>query len=193
MLCFPPWHAGNIDAQSGVSIDQMIETTTFAPSDILYMERDPSGAKLPRKITASNLLSRRGGCSMVYGSDDPTAAFLTDVQIGGGRQCMVPQDATLLQITVAADAGTPSVILRRRRPNGNTTANLTSALLATAANGGIYCSKTTAVVGLDGVTVCSNTLQNTALLAGDWIEAASASAGGTARRMSIAVTWITGP
>ena len=42
---------------------------------------------------------------------------------------------------------------------------------------------------LDGVTTSAGTLENTALAAGNWIGLASGTAGGTAKRMSIAVTY----
>lgn len=176
--------------QGTVTLPGMTEVTSIGPNDLLWVWLDPAGTNASRKIKASNLLARRGGCSMVFGNDDSSGDVLTDGQLGPqGYQCLVPQDATLLQITVAADGGTPSILLRRRRPNGGTTANLTSSALATASNGALACSKTTNATGLDGSTSCTNTLQNTGLSAGDWIESVSATAGGTARRMSVAITW----
>ena len=53
--------------------------------------------------------------------------------------------------------------------------------LATAASGGIACSNTGGTTGINTVTTCSSTLQNTSLSAGDYIELVSGTAGGTAK------------
>ena len=44
-------------------------------------------------------------------------------------------------------------------------------------------------LGIDGATTCATALSNTAIAAGDWLELASGTAGGTAKRMSITVTY----
>lgn len=125
-------------------------------------------------------------CSIVFGSDNGSA--LANADLGPqGRICLVPVAATVTEVTVAADAGTPNIIVRRNR--AGTGADFVTSALATAASGGLACSKTSAVTGLDGATTCSATLQNTGLNAGDWIEAISGTAGGTAKRMSVAVTY----
>jgi hypothetical protein len=61
--------------------------------------------------------------------------------------------------------------------------------LATAASGGIACSNTGGTAGIDGVTTCSGTLQNTSLSAGDYIQTHTGVAGGTAKEMSIFITF----
>jgi hypothetical protein len=88
---------------------------------------------------------------------------------------------------VAADGGTPNVIVGNNA--AGTVTNIVSAALATAASGGIACSKTTAVAGIDGVTTCSATLQNTSLAAGSYLELVSGTAGGTAKFMTIHVIY----
>lgn len=133
--------------------------------------------------TASQL---RRTCMLVVGADNGLA--LTNSDLGPqGRQCFVPSSGTINEITVAGDAGTPNVIVGRNR--AGSIVNLVSSALATAASGGLACSKTTATTGLDGATTCAATLQNTTLNAGDWLELVSGTAGGTAKRMSIAVTF----
>jgi hypothetical protein len=115
------------------------------------------------------------------------AAVIVNADLGPqSRQYMINSPQTLVEITVSADAGTPSIILGRNR--AGTIVNLTSAALATAASGGLACSKGTAVVGVDGATTCSATLQNTALLAGDWITLVSGTGGGVANQMTACLT-----
>jgi hypothetical protein len=124
-------------------------------------------------------------CTMIFGADN--GATLVNADIGPqGRQCFAAYDATVAEIEVAADTGTPSVVLAVNH-NG-TLANLLSSSLATAASGGIACSTASGGTGLDGVTTCSSTLQNTAVLQGDYVEAVSGTAS-TAHRISIFVTW----
>jgi pectate lyase len=119
---------------------------------------------------------------------DNAASPIVDGDLGPqGRLCFVPYNATVIEITVAADAGTPNVIVARN--HAGTLANLTSSALATGSAGALACSNTGGTAGLDGVTTCSGTLQNTSLSKGDWLELRSGTAGGTAKRMSIAVTY----
>src|SRR4030095_13483367 len=75
-----------------------------------------------------------GGCSFVFGDQGGTT--LTDSQIGPqGSLCQLPDNATLLEISITADAGTPSVIMQRYRPNGATTVDLTSSALTSGSAG----------------------------------------------------------
>jgi hypothetical protein len=125
---------------------------------------------------------------------DNASADLVDADIGPqGRIFMVPLTATVTEVTVSANAGTPNVIVQRN--HAGTAADLTSAALATASVGGIACSKTTAVAGLDTVTTCSATLQNTALAAGDWIQTKTGSgfASSGAKRLGVCVTYTVTP
>jgi hypothetical protein len=127
-------------------------------------------------------------CSLTVGTDD--GAVLTNTNLGPqGRLCPVPENGTIIEIVVAGNAGTPNVIVGRNR--AGSIVNLTSAALATAAVGAIACSNANGVAGRDGTT-CTNTLQNTAVQSGDWLELVSGTAGGTAARMSIDVYWTSG-
>jgi len=132
------------------------------------------------------VVQTRRVCTTIVGADNGVA--LVDADLGPqGRQCLVQAAAVVVEITVAADAGTPNVIVRKNSTGTQT--DLLSSALATAASGAVACSKTTAVACLDGTTA-SATLQNTSLAAGDWLELKSGTAGGTAKRMSVAVTYV---
>ncbi len=127
-------------------------------------------------------------CTIDVGADNAAVA-LVNADLGPqGRQCFIPSAATVLEITIAADAGTPTVLPARNR--AGTLANLLSSALATASSGGLACSNVGGTVGIDGATTCSGTLQNATLAAGDWLDLnTGATAGGTAKRMSISITW----
>lgn len=129
---------------------------------------------------------KRRTCMIDIGTDNGIA--LANADLGPqGRQCFVAGGGTVVEVTVAANAGTPSVIPARNR--ASVLANFVSGALSTAGAGGIACSNVGGTLGLDGATTCSATLQNTALNTGDWIDLVSGTAGGTAVRMSIAITW----
>jgi hypothetical protein len=136
-------------------------------------------------ISQSTAALRRT-CMMIVGADNGSALANSDLG-PQGRQCFVPAGSTVVEVTVAADAGTPNIIPAKN--HAGSASNLVSSALATAGSGGIACSNTGGTTGLDGVTTCSATLQNTSLAVGDWIELTSGTAGGTAKRMSVAVTW----
>lgn len=125
-------------------------------------------------------------CTIVVGADN--GAALLDGDIGPqGRQCFAPVAGTVVQVTVAADGGTPSVVPRLM--HGASPTNLLSGALSTAGSGGIACAKTTGIAGFDGVTTCSGTLTGTALAAGDFLEILSGTAGGVAKRLTLVITW----
>jgi hypothetical protein len=131
--------------------------------------------------------TRRTLC-LLFGANNGSA--LVDADLGPqSRQYFVPWAGTLVEEEVAADAGTPNVILGRSR--AGSIVNTTSSALATASSGGIACSSTGGGTGLDGATSCSSTLQNTSWNVGDWITAVSGTAGGTAKQMTACLTFIT--
>ena len=130
---------------------------------------------------------KRKTCSIIIGYDNNTSV-LADLDLGPQRHiCLVPASGVVQEITVYADAGTPNVIVHRR--TGTTDTALLSSALATASAGALACSRTSAIVGYGGAT-CSASLQNTTLGAGDTIGLTSGTAGGSARRMSIFVSYI---
>lgn len=125
-------------------------------------------------------------CDMVVG--DTTASALTNSQLGPQKRlCYIPAAATVVEMDVAADAGTPNVIVGKN--TAGSILNIVSATLATAASGGIACSNTGGTTGIDSATTCSATLQNTSLAAGAYLELVSGTAGGTAKLMTIHVIY----
>ncbi len=112
--------------------------------------------------------------------NDTSGVAITSGQMGPqSRVCFIPAAATIVEMDVNADAGTPNIIVGRNR--AGTIVNIVSGALATAASGGIACSNTGGTTGLNGATTCSSTLQNTSLSAGDYLELVSGTPGGTAK------------
>lgn len=102
--------------------------------------------------------------------------------------CFIPTAATILEIDVKADAGTPNIIVAREI--GGTVTNLLSGALATAASGGRACANVGGTLGIDNATTCSATLQNTTVAAGSYLQLVSGMAGGTAKLFTIHVTYL---
>ncbi len=122
------------------------------------------------------------------GIGDTSGSAITNAQLGPQKRgCFIPYAATIVEIDVSADAGTPNVIVGRNL--AGTQLNLLSGALATASSGGIACSNTGGTTGIDGVTTCTNTLQNTAITAGGYLELVSGTAGGTAKWMTVHVVY----
>jgi len=112
--------------------------------------------------------------------NDTSGSAITSGQMGPqSRICYIPAAATIVEMDVNADAGTPNVIVGRN--HAGTIVNIVSSALATAASGGIACSNTGGTTGINGATTCSSTLQNTSLSAGDYLELVSGTPGGTAK------------
>jgi hypothetical protein len=151
-------------------------TATWAPS---------VGANAVTSAKMAVVNTRRTSC-MAIGANNAAAA-LANADLGPfSRYFFFPAASTVVEIEVAADDGTPNIIVGRSR--AGSIVNLTSGALATAASGGIACSNTGGTTGLDGATTCSSTLQNTAINAGDWLTLVSGTAGGTAKEMTVCVT-----
>jgi hypothetical protein len=137
----------------------------------------------PVSVRSFNLCSA-AGC------DDSTTA-LTNAEVGPqGRIYMAGNACTVVEVTVAADAGTPAVILAKN--HAGTITNLLSGALATGSAGIVACAATGSAC-LDGtaksgtVTIVTAASAN-ARAAGDWIETVSTgAAGSTAHRLSVAV------
>ena len=133
------------------------------------------------------VVNTRHVCDIAVG-DTSGASAISNAQLGPQKRvCYIPAGATVVEVDVAADNGTPNVIVGRNRAGA--TSNLLSSALATAAAGGIACSNTGGTLGIDGATTCSATLQNTGTNAGDYFELVSGTAGGTAKFMTIHVVY----
>ena len=130
-------------------------------------------------------------CSMFFG-DTSNSTAMSNAQLGPQKRiCFVGVNATVIQVTVSADAGTPNIIVAKN--HAGSVSNLVSSALSTAANGGVACSNANGGSGLDGSTTCSNTIQNTSIVAGDFFETVSGSAS-TAKAMQVHITYrVTGP
>ena len=162
---------------------------TFSGAVIIDEGRDIVIQNATNTVTVNVAeVALRHVCEIIVGADNGSA--LSDADIAPqGQQCWIPADSTLLEIGIASFSGTPSVVLARDR-NG-TIANILSSALATTGAGapGYACANTGGTVSLNGTTTCSATLQNTALLAGDFLETVSATAGGVTPRVSIQISW----
>ena len=159
------------------------------PNSGVPQRSQPGFSDLSGTATATQLpnAARDRTCTLIVGADN--GLELTDADVGPqGRQCFIPAAATVVEITIAANAGTPSVLVRKNHLGSST--NLTAAAFATASSGGLACANAAGSgTGIDGATTCATALSTTALAAGDWLELASGTAGGTAKRMSISITW----
>lgn len=145
------------------------------------------GAGTAPTVSVSSPIDTYTRC-VVFGADN--GPLLLDADLGPQtRMLMVPVAITVTEFTVTADAGTPSIQVRKN--HAGTTTNLLSGALATAASGGIACTKTsTSTACLDGATTSSGTItvSTTAIAAGDWIEFPSGTAGGAAHKMTACIT-----
>jgi len=131
---------------------------------------------------------RRQSCTIVIGSDNAASSVLANADLTQGNRCFIPAAATLLEIGVVANAGTPSIIMSRDRL-GTVVNLLTGALVAGAGTSAYQCANATGTTSLNGISTCNGTLENPALLAGDYLSILSGTAGGTAKRLSITMTW----
>jgi hypothetical protein len=129
-----------------------------------------------------------------FGSDN-AASDLVDADLGPqGRIWMLPVAATVIEATVAANAGTPKMPILQKNHAGTAT-DFTSAALATASAGGVACAATGSAC-LDGtakdgtVTIVTAGSANV-LAAGDWIQTKTGSgfASSGAKRVSVCVTY----
>lgn len=128
-------------------------------------------------------------CDIAVG-DTSASTAITDAQLGPQkRMCFIPSASTIVEMDVAADNGTPNIIMAVNHSGSDS--NIVSSALATAASGGPACSKSTAVACIGGVLTASATLQNTSVAAGDYLEMVSGTAGGVAKLMTIHVIYTT--
>jgi hypothetical protein len=147
-----------------------------------------------KEITVSDLQKR--SCDILVG-DESSSTAVTNAQLGPQKHgCKISSAATVLEVDIESDAGSPSVIVGRRRcttfASGTCSVETVVNLLASAAaasSGFMGCSNASGASGTDGGTTCAATLQNTGLSAGDWIELVSGTAGGTAKLVTIHVVY----
>lgn len=162
-----------VNITGGVSTDPLDAN----PPSATVLGTDSLGRPVARTLKLS--------CDIPIGNTNGSAIANGDI----GPQidtCFMPMAATVLEVDVRADAGTPNVIVGVR--HSGSVSNLTSSALATAAAGARACSKLTAVACIDGTTA-SATLQNTNVVAGDSLELVSGTAGGTAKWMAVHIVY----
>lgn len=149
-----------------------------------------TGAMLTNNTITSTqmaVVNTRRVCDLVVG--DASGSVITNGQLGPQkRMCFIPYAATIVEVDVAADGGTPNVIIAKN--TAGSVSNILSGALATAAAGGIACSNTGGTTGIDGATTCSATLQNTSVAAGAYLELVSGTAGGTAKLFTSHVVYV---
>jgi hypothetical protein len=157
---------------------------------------DPSSnlSQMIRQTTLSSV--ERRSCDISVG-DATSANAVTNGQLGPQKHgCKIPAAATLLEVDVESDGGSPNVVVGRRRCtawasgtcSSEALVNLLTAAVASS-SGYMGCANGSGTAGVDGSTTCAATLQNTALNAGDWIELVSGTAGGTAKLVTIHVVY----
>ena len=76
-------------------------------------------------------------CSIVVGADNASATIVNADLGPQGGQCFIPVAATVIEITIKADNGTPNVVVQKEQ--GATPTALLSSALATASSGGVAC------------------------------------------------------
>ncbi len=135
------------------------------------------------KLSAANT---RRTCTIVIGADNGPALSTADIA-PQGRQCFVPAPAHVVEITVAADGGTPAVVVARNHAGILTDL---SAPVASGASGVPGCANAAGSgTGIDGATTCGVQVTTAALGAGDWIETHTSGSASTAKRMTVSVTY----
>lgn len=158
-----------------------------AAGDYTYSVAGPGLSGANFSLTLEGGGSQRKTCSIVLGADNGAALASADIapQL---EQCFVPQGGTVLEVTVSSNIGicavTPAI------QHGASNLNLLSGAILSPNSGGIACANVSGSLGLDGVTLCTATLINTALSTGDWLGLASGGIStGNTTRLSVAITW----
>ena len=178
------WHS-LFTGNAGIPLPT-VTTGNGTQDEFGFSWNEAAGSWVMLATTQASLSARLRTCMMRIGDEADSA--LTDAQLGPSNGwCDIPKAAVIDEIVVRADAGTPSIIVHRR--TGTTSTPLLSSALATAAAGGVACARAsgTGTTGYSGVT-CSMTLQNATISNGDYtLGLTSGTAGGTAKRVTIAI------
>lgn len=157
---------------------------------------DSSGSpwQMVKESTLANVQKR--SCDITIG-DTSSASAISNGQLGPQKHaCKIPASATVAEVDIESDAGSPNVMVGRRRCvswtagtcSAESTVNLTSSVVA-ASSGFMGCANANGTTALDGGTTCAGTLQNVGLNAGDWLELISGTAGGTAKLVTVHVIY----
>ena len=131
-------------------------------------------------------------CMIVIGADNAAAALVDADVAPQTRQCDISTVSTVTEVEVSADGGTPQVQVAKN--HGGALTSLLSAELPTDAAGAPQCATVNATcyggqaAKSGGVSVVTAGSANV-LSAGDYLQTRTATAGGTAKRMSIAIKY----
>src|SRR6185437_6597728 len=121
--------------------------------------------------------------SCTFDNDTQSATVLTNANLS--RRCIVPAAATVTEVDVWADAGTPSVQIEKN--HAGTKTNLLSGALSAGTDASPVCASTNATCYAGQAKSGTVTVSTTALAAGDIVDIASGTAGGTATRCTVQV------
>lgn len=125
-------------------------------------------------------------CGLIVGDGTNVMADADFAPFKNGR-CYIPYAATIVEIVLQGDAGTPTVMVQRRR-DAATLADLLSGNLAGAGTTETCAAVTISTACLNGTTSSGTiTLANRAIAAGDWIEIKSGVAGGVAKNIAVMI------
>jgi hypothetical protein len=157
---------------------------------------DPSFSAIATGDIAANavtsakeaVVNTRRTCSLQVG-DGTNTVVTADYSPFKVASCKVPYAATIVEIDIQTDAGTPSILLERRR-GAATLADLLSGALAAAGTTPVCSTTVISQTCIDGTTSSGSiTLSNTGLNAGDVIEVKSGTGSTeTSARISVVFT-----
>lgn len=191
--------ANNVFAKTSAgTLIHMVQSATTA-NQVVRTVPD-SGAITQGPVTSAYMSTEptRRTCTMVIGADNGTA--LANADLGPqGQQCQFGAAGTVVEVDVNADGGTPSIQVGKMHCSASsggvctawTNSSFLSSALSAAASNFDACSNTGGTTGIDTITTCSATLQNTSVVVGDWIRMVSGTAGGTAKRVTVTVHLVT--
>jgi hypothetical protein len=155
---------------------------------------------LPNPTIASNavtsakmaVVNTRRTCIILIGADNGSALGTTDIA-PQTSQCYVPYAAHVVEIMTNGDGTSTGAVVVASRSPANSVTDM-SASLATPGSGSNRACANPAGSGtaLDGTTTCTVAFTGSAtiaLTAGSWIETHTSASSGSAKRLTIAVTY----
>jgi hypothetical protein len=154
-----------------------------------------TGAKMANNTVTSTQLAvvhNRRTCIILIGADNGSALGTTDIA-PQTSQCYVPYAAHVVEIMTNGDSTSTAAVVVASRSPANSVTDM-SASLATPGSGSNRACANPAGSGsaLDGTTTCSVAFTGSAtiaLTAGSWIETHTSASAGSAKRLTIAVTY----
>jgi hypothetical protein len=120
ILCLPFFVTGQT-----ITLPAMTETTTFSPSDILWIVINPATTPQSRKIQATNLLKRRHPCEVLFGNPNPNNATVLQDGDDAPATCANVTGATAVITAVACRADNTGTQVYPILTGGSTTSIVT--------------------------------------------------------------------